>query len=79
MQILGAFEAKTHFSSLLEQVKKGKQVIINKHGHLVAKLGSTKTLDKENMRLAIKRLKAFNKTNQLGELDWKVLRDEGRK
>jgi prevent-host-death family protein len=79
MQILGAFEAKTHFSSLLDQVEKGEQVIITKHGHPVAKLISIKTPDKEGMRLAIKRLKAFNKTNQLGELDWKALRDEGRK
>ena len=79
MQIFGAFEAKTHFSSLLDQVEKGEQVIITKHGHPVAKLISTKTPDKEDMRLAIKRLKAFNKTNRLGELDWKALRDEGRK
>ena len=38
MQTLGAFEAKTHFSALLDKVEKGEQIVITKHGRIVAKL-----------------------------------------
>lgn len=38
MHTVGAFEAKTHFSALLEEVKKGEQIIITKHGRAVAQL-----------------------------------------
>ena len=79
MQTFGAFEAKTHFSSLLEQVEKGEQILITKHGHPVAKLISTTKPNKESVRLTIQRLKEFNKANLLGNVDWKTLRDEGRK
>ncbi len=79
MQTYGAYEAKTHFSVLLEQVEKGEQVLITKHGHPIARLIPSKTPDQENIRLAIKRLQEFNKTNRLDGLDWRALRDEGRK
>lgn len=79
MQTIGAFSAKTHFSSLLEQVEKGEQVIITKHGHPVAKLVSIKSTDNEHIRQTIKRLKKFGQSNLLGGLNWKTLRDEGRK
>ena len=35
---IGAFEAKTHLSSLLEQVRHGKRFVITKHGKRVAEL-----------------------------------------
>jgi len=78
MQTVGAFQAKTHFSALLEQVAKGEQIIITKHGHPVAKLLPVTITDRENRKEAIKHLKEFNKTNTLGDLNWKTLRDEGR-
>jgi len=79
MRTLGAFEAKTHFSALLEWVEKGEQVIITKHGHPVAKIVPTTNVNNEQMRQAIQRLKEFAKDNKLGGLDWKKLRDEGRR
>lgn len=79
MRTVGAFEAKTHFSALLEEVEKGEQVIITKHGHPVAKLVPTVGRDQEHVRQSIQRLKKFNQSNKLGGLDWKKLRDEGRR
>lgn len=79
MQSIGAFEAKTHFSALLDQVAKGEQIIITKHGHPVAKLISIKATDKSRIRDTILKLKEFSKSNTLNGLDWKTLRDEGRK
>lgn len=79
MQTYGAFHAKTHFSELLEQVEKGEQIIITKHGHPVARLVPTGNPDKEQIRIAIQQLKKFSQPHTLGPLDWKTLRDKGRK
>ena len=38
MTSLGAYEAKTHFSALLERVERGERIAITKHGVLVAYL-----------------------------------------
>ena len=79
MRTIGAFEAKTHFSALLEKVEQGEQVIITKHGHPIAKLVPSGILNREQSKQAIERIKAFNKKHTLGKLDWKALRDEGRR
>jgi len=79
MQTIGAFAAKTHFSALLEQVEKGEQIVITKHGHPVAKLVSIKNTGRDQIKQTIERLKKFSSSNLLGGINWKVLRDEGRK
>ena len=38
MKHVGIFEAKTHLSSLLEEVEKGGEIVITRHGKPVAKL-----------------------------------------
>ncbi len=38
MTTVSAYEAKTHFSALLERASGGEAVVITKHGHPVAKL-----------------------------------------
>lgn len=79
MQTIGAFAAKTHFSTLLDQVEKGEQIVITKHGHPIAKLVSVKSTDREQIKQTIKRLKKFSSSNLLRGISWKALRDEGRK
>lgn len=75
---IGAFEAKTHFSSLLEKVERGEQITITKHGRPIARLVPMRTnLGKPKDVVAL--FKAFSRQNVLGGLDWKTLRDEGRK
>lgn len=79
MQTIGAFEAKTHFSALLEKVEKGEHIVITKHGHPVAKLVPTGSSDREKSNQVITRIKAFSQKHTLGEINWKILRDEGRR
>ncbi len=79
MQTVGAFDAKTHFSALLDKVEDGEQIIITKHGRPVAKLIPIVSVDREKTRLAIARLNVLKKNHTLGGIDWKTLRDEGRK
>lgn len=38
MESIGAFEAKTHLSSLLERVSGGESIVITRHGSPIAKL-----------------------------------------
>jgi prevent-host-death family protein len=83
MQTIGAFEAKTHFSALLEQVEKGEEILITKHGQPAARLlpvGLSKENAKEHAREAIQRIKDFQSMHPIElAVDWKVLRDEGRR
>lgn len=40
MKTVGTLEAKTHLSQLLDEVERGEQVIITRHGKPVARLGA---------------------------------------
>ncbi len=79
MQTIGAFQAKTHFSALLLQVENGEQIIITKHGHPVARLVPITAAQKINIKSVIQKIKKFSQTHTLGKLNWKDLRDEGRR
>jgi prevent-host-death family protein len=79
MHSVGAFEAKTHFSALLKEVEKGSPVVITKNGRPVAKMIPIKGISKESSKDAIQNLKIFCKLHTLKGIDWKKLRDEGRK
>ena len=78
MQTVGAFEAKTHFSALLEKVENGEQILITKHGRAIAKLVPTTRSNGVRTKQAIDALKALSHSTTL-DLDWKKLRDQGRR
>lgn len=40
-ETIGAFDAKTHFSSLIEKARQGTVIIVTRHGKPVAQLGPT--------------------------------------
>jgi len=79
MITVGAFEAKTHLSNLLEQVMGGEEILITKHGKPVARLIPEAVANRMKVDEAIVRLKALRKGVTLGDISWKELRDEGRK
>ena len=79
MITVGAFEARTHLSSLLERVARGEEVVITKHGRPVARLVPAAVADRARVDRAIAGLKALRAGSTLGGLDWKELRDEGRR
>ena len=78
MITVGAFEAKTHLSALLDRVEAGEEVVITKHGRPVARLIGARTIDRARANAAVEKLKAMRKGTMLGGLSWKALRDEGR-
>jgi prevent-host-death family protein len=75
---VGAFEAKTQLSALLERVAAGEDVLITKHGRPVARLTKTGAAAREDVDAAIARLKARRQNASIGEGGWKAARDEGR-
>jgi prevent-host-death family protein len=78
MITLGAFEAKTHLSALLDRVAAGEEVLITKHGKPVARLIGAARSDRARADDAFDRLRTLRRGTTLGGLSWKALRDEGR-
>ena len=78
MIAVGAFEAKTHLSALLDRVAAGEEVLITKHGKPVARLVPVHHVDRVRANRAFEKLKELRKGTTLGGLSWKELRDEGR-
>ena len=79
MATVGSFEAKTHFSALLERVEQGEQILITRRGKPVARLVPIAEVRKDKVSAAMQRLRELRKGTTLGDLDWKELRDAGRK
>jgi len=79
MITVGAFEAKTHRSTLLDRAAAGEEVVITKHGRPVARLVGVERVDRARVSEAFEKLKALRKGTTLGSLRWKELRDEGRR
>lgn len=79
MKTVGAFEAKTHLSQLLEEVSQGEEVLITRHGHALARLVPHDASQAERRRAAIARLRSFRRGRRLEGLSLSDLRDEGRR
>ena len=79
MITVGAFEAKTHLSALLDRVAAGEEVVITKHGKPVARLVSAARIDREPVHEAFEKLQLLRKRTTLGGFSWQELRDVGRR
>lgn len=70
MKQVGIFEAKTHLSSLLDEVEKGGEITITRHGKPVAKLVRTEAEfspdEIKRRREAIKRIRKRAREINLG-------------
>ena len=76
---VGAFDAKTHLSSLLDKVARGAEVLITRRGRPVARLIPARQAERASTESAIEELRSLRSGLKLGGLDWKKLRDEGRR
>jgi prevent-host-death family protein len=56
---IGVFEAKTHFSALIDDAIAGKTTVITKRGKRVAKIVPTEEARRERARLAAERIRAM--------------------
>lgn len=79
MKKVGAYEAKTHLPRLLEQVKKGEEIIITKHGLPVAVLKPYQPAQQVNTRTVIDNIYKQRNNNRLDGLSIRDLIEEGRK
>lgn len=78
--IVGAYEAKTHLSELLEKVEAGEEITITKHGAPVARLVPVKKVaGKEERAAAIERIQQLSRGLSLKGLKVKDLIAEGRR
>jgi prevent-host-death family protein len=80
METIGLFEAKTHLSELVARAERGEEVIITRHNKPVAKLVPVAAADQDAQarREAVDELLRTSRGRRLG-LDWRTLRDEGRR
>ena len=77
---VGAYEAKTHLSELLEKVEAGAEITITKHGAPVAKLVPVKKgASPEERVAAIERIQKLASSVSLRGLKVKDLISEGRR
>ena len=79
-QTIGLFEAKTHLSELVARAEQGDEVIITRHNRPVARIVPfvATTQAPAVRRAAVKALLQSASQRKLG-MDWKALRDEGRR
>jgi len=79
-QTIGLFEAKTHLSELVARAEQGDEVIITRHNRPVARIVPFVAVAQapSARRAALKALLQSAKQREL-QMDWKTLRDEGRK
>ena len=81
MRYVGAFEAKTHLSHLLDSVKQGETITITKRGQPVARLVPPESQNRERAIAAVQNIRRLRR-----EIGWSgtvdeilALRDEGRR
>ena len=79
MTTVGAYEAKTHLSKLLNRVAKGEKIVITKHGIPVAVLQQPELTKKISPQDVITNLREFRKNRSLKGLSLKKMIEEGRR
>jgi prevent-host-death family protein len=79
MQSIGAYEAKTHLSQLLDRVCRGERFTITRHGVPVAVLQPPDCLVREDPGGVADRIREFRKGRTLGDVTIKELIEKGRK
>lgn len=79
METVGAYEAKTHLSKLLERVLKGERITITKHGVPVAVLQSPDSEKTFDIKSVIAELRNLRSKHSLGGLSIREMIEEGRR
>jgi prevent-host-death family protein len=77
MNEMGAYEAKTHFSALLQRVKRGERFYITHHGVRLAALTPVEAEKTQPVEDVIAQIKSFRRKRSVG-VSLKELINEGR-
>ena len=80
-QHIGAFEAKTHFSQILEKAKNGMDFVVTQRGKPVAKLSPFEKKPEMTFEEAVKKLREFRKLyrGKPGDFNIREAIEEGRR
>lgn len=79
MITVGAYEAKTHLSSLLKRVAMGESITITKHGRPVAVMRPVGERELPAVETVVARLRDFRRGRRLDGLELRDLIEEGRR
>jgi prevent-host-death family protein len=78
MPTIGAYQAKTQFSKLIERVRRGERITITRHGVPVAILSPVDPQAPQPAQDVIAALKAFRSDHRLNGLTVREMIEEGR-
>ena len=85
MNKVGAFDAKTHFSEILERTSKGEEFVVTRHGKPVARVVPYERGSSQDTESLVRKMRDFRKKvarrgpmRKPGET-WKDLAHEGHK
>jgi prevent-host-death family protein len=81
---IGAFEAKTKFSELLERVNRGEEITITRHEKPIARLVPVDRPNQKDIKAAFRQLDEIARRNPLNprgkeKLSYRQLIEEGRR
>ena len=80
MEIVGAFEAKTHLAALLDRVAKGEKITITRHGIPAAVLMPVaESESKLSHKEIVDGMRALRKRVKPGKMSVKEMINEGRR
>lgn len=79
MKRVGVFEAKTHFSALIDDAVAGETTVITRNGKPVAELRPIDPARSARARLALERIRAIRQTLTGEPISARELIDEGRR
>ena len=81
MKSIGVYEARTHWSEMLDRVARGEEITITRHGTPVAKLIPHNVQSKVSVEDAIAELREFRRKykHRLRGLTIKQMIEEGRR
>lgn len=79
MKTVGAYEAKTHLSRLLEEVEKGETIVITKHGSPVAMLTPAPNVKQIDVAAVIGDLRSLRQEVSRDRASVREMIEEGRR
>ena len=78
MTIVGAYEAKTHFSQLIERVSQGERITVTRHGMPIATIQPVDADEAIAPEQVIAAIKAFRRHHKLDGISIREMIEEGR-
>lgn len=76
---VGAYEAKTNLSKLLDRVERGESIVITRHGVPVARLVRVESNSERTVSEIIAEMRRISDNLTLGGLSIRELIEEGRR